>query len=172
MALPVFSKIQRFPLSILIFGQKSCFLGPTIFKIPQLILGDSDDDSNDSNDETDSQPKKASEKPLEKIEEAVEVNQKTLNIVLRMRNPRKELNDIRFEYQPTKDTADGIAQELLGTGLIADEDIAPMAQNLQMIVSNPPPNRVVTFRVSTGFNENDVLDEQNLTGFAQLSLTD
>jgi len=133
--------------------------------------GDSDDDSNDETDDA-SQPKTASEKPLEKIEEAVEVNQKTLNIVLRMRNPRKELNDIRFEYQPTKDTADGIAQELLGTGLIADEDIAPMAQNLQMIVSNPPPNRVVTFRVSTGFNENDVLDEQNLTGFAQLSLTD
>ena len=28
-------KIQWFPLSILIFGQKSCFLGPIIFKIPQ-----------------------------------------------------------------------------------------------------------------------------------------
>ena len=28
-------KIQWFPLSILIFVQKSCFLGPTIFKIPQ-----------------------------------------------------------------------------------------------------------------------------------------
>ena len=28
-------KIQWFPLSILIFRQKSCFLGPTIFKIPQ-----------------------------------------------------------------------------------------------------------------------------------------
>ena len=28
-------KIQWFPLSILFFGQKSCFLGPTIFKIPQ-----------------------------------------------------------------------------------------------------------------------------------------
>ena len=27
--------IQWFPLSILIFGQKSCFLGPTIFEIPQ-----------------------------------------------------------------------------------------------------------------------------------------
>ena len=32
---PHILKIQWFPLSILIFGQKSCFLGPTIFKIPQ-----------------------------------------------------------------------------------------------------------------------------------------
>ena len=30
----------------------------------------------------------------------------------------------------------------------------------------------VPFRVNTGFAETDVLDEQNLTGFAQLSLTD
>ena len=32
---PGIFKIQWFPLSILIFGQKYCFLGPTIFKIPQ-----------------------------------------------------------------------------------------------------------------------------------------
>ena len=32
---PLILKIQWFTLSILIFGQKSCFLGPTIFKIPQ-----------------------------------------------------------------------------------------------------------------------------------------
>ena len=34
---PIFDelKMQWFPLSILIFGQKSCFLGPIIFKIPQ-----------------------------------------------------------------------------------------------------------------------------------------
>ena len=32
---PRILKIQWFPLSILIFGQKCCFLGPTIFKIPQ-----------------------------------------------------------------------------------------------------------------------------------------
>ena len=30
-----FLKIQWFPLSILNFGQNSCFFGPTIFKIPQ-----------------------------------------------------------------------------------------------------------------------------------------
>ena len=101
-------------------------------------------------------------------------------------------NDIRFEYKPTVDTADGIAQELLSTGanccffcentwvnrvlfseLICDEDVGPMSANLQRIVNNPPPNRVITFRVKTGFEEpNDVLDEPNLTGFAQLSLTD
>ena len=33
---PRILKIQWFPLSILIFGQKSYFLGPTILKIPQL----------------------------------------------------------------------------------------------------------------------------------------
>ena len=32
---PRILKIQWFPLIILIFGQRSCFLGPTIFKIPQ-----------------------------------------------------------------------------------------------------------------------------------------
>jgi hypothetical protein len=29
------SKSAKIPWSTLIFGQKSCFLGPTIFKIPQ-----------------------------------------------------------------------------------------------------------------------------------------
>jgi hypothetical protein len=27
--------VPKFPLSMLILGQKSCFLGPTIFEIPQ-----------------------------------------------------------------------------------------------------------------------------------------
>jgi hypothetical protein len=27
--------VSKFPLSMLIFGQKPCFLGPTIFEIPQ-----------------------------------------------------------------------------------------------------------------------------------------
>ena len=27
--------LKQFPLSMLILGQKSCILGPTIFKIPQ-----------------------------------------------------------------------------------------------------------------------------------------
>ncbi|QQP49628.1 Uncharacterized protein FKW44_010366, partial [Caligus rogercresseyi] len=99
-------------------------------------------------------------------------NNRTLNLVLRMRNPKRELNDIRFEYQPSKDTAEGIANELLGTGLIGQDDLATMAVNLKQLVSNPPPNRVITFQVKTGFNGNEQADEKALLGFAQLSLTD
>ena len=61
----------------------------------------------------------------------------------------------------------------LFSGLICEEDVGPMSANLQRIVNNPPSNGVITFRVKTGFEEpNDVLDELNLAGFAQLSLTD
>jgi len=130
-----------------------------------------DDDEDESSDDDDAKPAVAPPQEVKKPEE-VEVNQRTLNIVLRMRNPRKELNDIRFEYQPTKDTADGIAQELLGTGLITAEDVGPMSTNLNLIINKPPPNKVITFRVKTGFADADVLDEANLNGFAQLSLTD
>ena len=57
--------------------------------------------------------------------------------------------------------------------LICDEDVGPMAANLQRIVNNPPPNKVITFRVKTGFEEaDDVFDEPNLTGFAHFNLTD
>merc|ERR550532_3649990 len=138
-------------------------------------------DSDDESDEEDSSHPASAEPrnpspvaPAKQLEQLsmVEVNQKTLNIVLRMRNRRKELNDIRFEYQPTKDTADGIAQELLGTGLITAEDVGPMSTNLNLIINKPPPNKVITFRVKTGFADADVLDEANLNGFAQLSLTD
>lgn len=97
-------------------------------------------------------------------------NQKTLSIVLRMRNPRRELNDIRFEYQPTKDTTDGIANELLTNGLIAGNDVQIMSNSMLQLIENPPPNRVITFRVSTGFGPEDSPDEKNLLGYAQLSL--
>ena len=97
-------------------------------------------------------------------------NQKTLSIVLRMRNPRRELNDIRFEYQPTKDTTDGIANELLTNGLIAGNDVQIMSNSMSQLIENPPPNRVITFRVSTGFGTDDSPDEKNLLGYAQLKV--
>jgi len=93
-----------------------------------------------------------------------------LSVVLRMRNPRRELNDIRFEYQPFKDTTEGIADELLNNGLITRSDVTVMASSMRQLIENPPPTRVITFRVSTGFNADEVPDERSLLGFAQLSL--
>ena len=52
------------------------------------------------------------------------------------------------------------------------EDVGPMSMNLNLIINKPPPNKVITFRVKTGLADADVLDEANLHGFAQLSLTD
>jgi len=87
-----------------------------------------------------------------------------------MRNPRRELNDIRFEFQPSTDTAQGIAGELLATGLITKEDMPTISTNLNQLVTSPPPSRVLTFRVTTGYNTQESPDEKNLSGFAQLSL--
>ena len=102
--------------------------------------------------------------------QAVLNNQKTLSIVLRIRNPIKELNDIRFEYQLTKDTTDGIANELLTNGLISGIDVPIISNNMSHLIENPLTNRVITFRVSTGFEPDDSPDEKNLLGYAQLKV--
>merc|ERR1719273_729054 len=95
-------------------------------------------------------------------------NQRTLSIVLRMRNPRGELNDIRFEYRAMNDTTDGIANELLTNGLIAADDVHIMSSSMLKLIENPPPNKVITFRVSTGLSAETAgePDERNLLGFA------
>jgi len=47
-----------------------------------------------------------------------------------------------------------------------------MADSLNELITNPPPAKFLTFRVTTGFTANDTPDEKTLLGFAQLSLAD
>lgn len=132
----------------------------------------SSDEEGDSDDETIQKKGIKTSKQVSKSEESLPENQRTINLVLRMRNTKRELNDIRFEFQPTKDSADGIANELLSAGLIVGDDLVAMAANLDKLIMKPPPSKNLTFRISAGISKEDTPDEKALLGFAQLSIAD
>lgn len=95
-----------------------------------------------------------------------------INLVLRMRNANRELNDIRFEFAVGKDSAEGIASELVGAGLVDTRDIVVMAANLQKLIDQRASIKTVTFQLNSGFGSGETPDEKSLIGFAQISITD
>ena len=55
------------------------------------------------------------------------------HVILRMRNTRGEIQDIRFELRPSRDSAQGVADELLAAG----EDLEAIAENLDRLITQP-----------------------------------
>lgn len=95
-----------------------------------------------------------------------------VNLVLRMRNLRRELHDIRFEFVVGKDTAEGIATELVDAGLVDALDTQPMATHLDQLIAASATMKTITFQLSSGVQPGEVPDERSLVGYAQISITD
>ncbi|XP_076757995.1 serine/threonine-protein kinase OSR1 isoform X4 [Xylocopa sonorina] len=95
-----------------------------------------------------------------------------INLVLRLRNQKRELNDIRFEFAVGVDSAEGIAAELVGAGLVDGKDIVVIAANLQKLIDSAGQLRTVTFSLNSSHAANEVPDDKALIGFAQISITD
>ncbi|XP_041774054.1 serine/threonine-protein kinase OSR1 [Anopheles merus] len=93
-----------------------------------------------------------------------------VNLVLRMRNANRELNDIQFEFVVGKDSAEDIAAELVGAGLLDELDVAIMSANLQKLIDHRGTLRTVTFQLRSGCAPGEQLDEKSLVGFAQISI--
>ena len=68
--------------------------------------------------------------------EDVNGSQDKINFVLRMRNSRKALNDIKFEFLINVDSAEGIAGELVHDGLVSNKDLDIVASSLKILIEN------------------------------------
>lgn len=114
-----------------------------------------------------------------------------INLVLRMRNSKRDLNDIRFEFCVDRDTAEGIAAELVQANLVDPKDVDVVASNLHKLVNTPITSssgakdatsssgvtpsgalRSLVFALNSVLDSTETPDEKALIGFAQLSITD
>ena len=92
-----------------------------------------------------------------------------LHFVLRLRNEKRELNDVKFDYDVAEDTPDSISLEMTEAGLVDGKDRILVAANVQRLLETPDM-KTITFALNSGVSANESPDEKTLTGFAQLSL--
>ena len=65
-----------------------------------------------------------------------QTNPPSIHLVLRMRDEKKELQDIKFDFLPNKDTVDEISHELVNAKLIDAIDMVAVSANLNKLLEN------------------------------------
>lgn len=92
-----------------------------------------------------------------------------IHLVLRMRDEKRELQDIKFDFLPNKDTVGEISHELVNAKLIDASDMIAVSANLNKILENQKLSPI-NFQLKSSVGANELPDEKTLIGFAQLSI--
>ncbi|XP_018496035.1 serine/threonine-protein kinase OSR1 [Galendromus occidentalis] len=92
-----------------------------------------------------------------------------INLALRIRNHRRELNDIKFQYLKSRDSAQELAAELVGAGLVPERDQDIVSRSLQHLVQKAEPGKSIVFPLSPSPAWPEP-DQQRLIGFAQIKI--
>jgi len=86
-----------------------------------------------------------------------------------MRDEKKELQDIKFDFLPNKDTVAEISHELVNAKLIDAIDMVAVSVNLNKLLENQSLSPI-TFQLKSSVGPNEQPDEKTLIGYAQLSI--
>ncbi len=74
-----------------------------------------------------------------------------IHLVLRMRDEKRELQDIKFDFLPNKDTVDEISHELVNAKLIDAIDMIAVSANLNKLLQNNTLSPITFSLVDTYF---------------------